>query len=140
METPEVPSGSSTSGSPAANGPGGSFLPPGPPPYPPPPYPQPPYPQPHFVVRRPTNNMAIASLVVALASLFTCTLLGGIAVYLGNRGRAEIRNTGEEGDGLALAGIIIGWIGVGLGAITILFLVGYFILMGTLIAGTAAAG
>ncbi|GAB2946700.1 hypothetical protein GCM10027280_39360 [Micromonospora polyrhachis] len=135
METPEVPPGSSTSGSPAADGPGGSFLSPGPPPYPPPPYPQP-----QFVIRRPTNNMAIASLVVALASLFTCTLLGGIAVYLGNRSRAEIRNTGEEGDGLALAGIIVGWIGVGLGVITALFLVGYFVLMGTLIAGTAASG
>ncbi|MGW0431452.1 DUF4190 domain-containing protein [Micromonospora sp. NPDC003197] len=134
MEQPDVAKGSDEpGGTPAVGGPGESSLPPGPPPYPPPPYPWP-----QFVVRRPTNNMAIASLVVALASLFTCTLLGGLAVYLGNRGRAEIRNTGEEGDGLALAGIIVGWIGVGLAAITILFLIVYFVVIGGFIASTTA--
>ena len=134
METPDVTKGSGPGWSPDAGGSGGPSLPPGPAPYPPPPYPQP-----QFYVRRPTNNMALASLIVGLASLFTCALLGGVAVYLGNRGRAEIRTTGEDGDGMAVAGIVIGWIGVGLGAVAVLFMIIYFAFIGTMIASAAGA-
>lgn len=68
-----------------------------------------PYPPP-----RRTNSNAVTALVVALAGLVACPLVGVIGVYLGNRARKEIARTGEEGDGMALAGIIVGWIGVGL--------------------------
>ena len=35
------------------------------------------------------------------------------AVVLGHMARGQIRRTGEQGAGMALAGLILGWIGVG---------------------------
>lgn len=58
------------------------------------------YPMP---VRRPTNTLAIVALVCGFAFAPAGVICGVIA-------RRQIRQTGEEGDGLALAGIIIGGI------------------------------
>jgi hypothetical protein len=91
--------------------------PPGPPPaYPPPGYgpPGPPpapgygapwYPPPGYppVYGRPTNTMAILALVMAFVFAPAGLVLGIVA-------RKQIRQTGEDGDGLALAGIIVGGI------------------------------
>ena len=55
---------------------------------------------------RGTNGLAIASFVVAL--------VGGslIAVILGHVAKSQIARTGENGDGLATAGLVIGYIGL----------------------------
>ncbi|MEV7227785.1 DUF4190 domain-containing protein [Polymorphospora sp. NPDC051019] len=79
-----------------------------------------------FAPLRPTNTLAVTALVIALVSLATCPLIGGVAVYLGNRARAEIRSSGEQGDGLALAGVIVGWCAIALSAVLLLFMVAYF--------------
>lgn len=50
---------------------------------------------------RPTNTMAILSLVMAFIFAPAGLVLGIVA-------RKQIARTGEEGDGLALAGIIVG--------------------------------
>ncbi|HEV7872195.1 MAG: conserved rane protein of unknown function [Modestobacter sp.] len=50
---------------------------------------------------RPTNTLAILALVLAFVFAPAGLVLGIVA-------RRQIRQTGEEGDGLALAGIIIG--------------------------------
>ena len=57
-----------------------------------------------------TNGMAIASLVCSLAGLATCGLTSIVGAILGHVARRQIRERGEGGDGLALAGIISGWI------------------------------
>jgi hypothetical protein len=91
---------------------------------------------------RPTNNLAIAAMVVALVSLISCPLIGAVAVYLGNRARTEIRASGEDGDGMALAGVIVGWCAVGLSALLVLVMVayfGFFAVMLASLAGTSAA-
>jgi hypothetical protein len=61
------------------------------------------YPQPGYPGgwRRPTNTMAILSLVMAFVFSPAGIVLGVIA-------RKQIKRTGEEGDGLALAGVIVG--------------------------------
>jgi len=54
-----------------------------------------------------TNGLAIASLICSLAA-FACgfgAIAGVICVHFG---RGQIRRTGREGSGLALAGLIIG--------------------------------
>lgn len=79
-------------------------------PYQPPPYYG--YPPP-----RGTNTMAILALVFAF-------VFAPAAIVLGHLARKQIQQTGEEGDGLALAGLIIGWVFTGL---TLLFCVGYVI-------------
>jgi hypothetical protein len=53
--------------------------------------------------------MAIASLVVSLASLVvTCGTTSFVGVILGIIGMRETKRTGQEGHGLALAGVITG--------------------------------
>ena len=66
-----------------------------------------------------TNGMAIASLVCSLAGLATCGLTSIVGAILGHVARRQIRERGEAGDGLALAGIISGWIIFGLAALGI---------------------
>lgn len=76
--------------------------------------PQPYYPYP-YVVKRPYEGLAVASLVVSCAGVFgLCTygiggVLGIVGAILGHFARSRLRHNGREGDGLALAGIIVGW-------------------------------
>jgi hypothetical protein len=65
---------------------------------------------------RQTNTMAILSLVLAFVFAPAGLVLGIIA-------RKQIRQTGEDGDGLALAGIIVGGIATALFALMIIFFV-----------------
>ena len=71
---------------------------------------------------RPTNTLAIVSLVLAFVFPPAALITGIIA-------RKQIRRTGEDGDGLALAGIIVG------GIFTALFV---FMLVGLIAAFSAA--
>lgn len=88
------------------------------PPYPAQPYAQPysqPYAQPYAGSGLGTNTMAVVALVSAVLGLSLLPLVGSIAaVIIGPMARREIARTGQEGGGLATAGIVIGWIGVGL--------------------------
>lgn len=70
----------------------------------------------------PTNGMAIASLVCSLAGLATC-ISAPVGAILGHVARRQIRERGEGGDGLALAGIIVGWILTGLLVLVLAFYV-----------------
>ena len=65
---------------------------------------------------RSTNTMAILALVFAF-------LFAPAGLILGILARKEIRRTGEDGDGLALAGIIIGGIVTGIWLLLIVLLV-----------------
>jgi hypothetical protein len=61
------------------------------------------------------NGLAIASLVVGLISFLCCGfgfVTGVLAVVLGVLAKNQIKQTGQNGDGLATAGIVIGAIGV----------------------------
>jgi hypothetical protein len=74
----------------------------------------------------PTNGLAIASLVCSLAGL-AVFLPAPVGAILGHVARRQIRERGEQGDGMALAGIIIGWILTGLYA---LCCIGYISIIG----------
>jgi hypothetical protein len=70
----------------------------------------------------PTNSLAIASLVLALVGIGTC-ITAPIGAILGHVARKQIRERGEGGDGMALAGIIVGWVLTGLLVLLIAFYV-----------------
>lgn len=70
-----------------------------------------------------TNGMAIASLVCGIGQLVAGIPAGIAAVILGHMARKRIRTTGEQGDGLARAGLILGYIGIALGVILVLVIV-----------------
>ncbi len=97
-------------------------------------YPQPGYgyPQPGYGYGYParTNGKATAALWTGIGSLvlaFCCGLgiLGIVPIVLGVKARGEIRRTGgqQEGDGMALAGIITGAIAVVLSVVVISLIV-----------------
>jgi hypothetical protein len=107
------PPGAPGWGAPPPGAPGWGAPPPGVPGWgaPPPGYAPMPYPA------RPANQLAIAALVCACAQLFFSVLTGIPAVILGHIARRQIRETGENGDGMALAGLILGYVGIGLSVI-----------------------
>jgi hypothetical protein len=70
-----------------------------------------------------TNGLAIASLVCSLGGLVTC-ISAPVGVVLGHVARRQIRQTGEDGAGMATAGLVIGYIFTVLGVL----LLGFYIL------------
>jgi hypothetical protein len=58
------------------------------------------------------NGLAVASLICGLAEVPTLGVSALPAVILAIRARQQIRRTGQRGDGLAVAGLILGWAGV----------------------------
>jgi hypothetical protein len=72
-----------------------------------------PYQYSRYPVVKPANSMAVASMVLGLATpLFGLTAIP--AVILGHKARRQIRYTGERGNGMALTGLVIGWAAIGL--------------------------
>jgi Domain of unknown function (DUF4190)/Domain of unknown function (DUF1707) len=80
-------------------------------------------PMPYPVPVRPTNQLAIAALVCGCAQVFFWILTGIPAVILGHIARRQIRETGENGDGMALAGLILGYVGIGLSVLFAVFII-----------------
>jgi hypothetical protein len=66
-------------------------------------------------VERHTNGLAITSLIMGILGFHLLPFIGSIlALVFGYRAKGQIeRSAGrEEGHGLAIAGIVLGWIGV----------------------------
>jgi uncharacterized protein DUF4190 len=92
------------------------------PPQPPPPPPAPYMQQVPMVPR--TNNLAIVSLIFGVVAWVLCPIVGAVvAVVTGHRARGEIRTSGEGGEGMALAGLILGYLNLGLVGVSILVIV-----------------
>jgi hypothetical protein len=68
-----------------------------------------------------TEGLAVASLVLGLAGFFVCPLICSIiAVIVGYQARRKLQEDPTlEGEGLAKAGIILGWVGTAIGVIVI---------------------
>jgi Domain of unknown function (DUF4190)/Domain of unknown function (DUF1707) len=69
-------------------------------------------PPPRQVVLGPTNSMAIGSFVCGLLQVFSFGLTAIPAVILGHSARRQIRRTGQPGEGFAVAGLVLGWLGI----------------------------
>jgi hypothetical protein len=67
-----------------------------------------------------SSTMAVVSLIAGILGLSMVPFLGSIvALITGYMARNEIRASGGAlgGEGLATAGLVLGWIGVGLGVL-----------------------
>lgn len=83
----------------------------------------------------PNNDWAVASLVLGIANFIAIPLVGAIlALVFGYKAKGEIdRSEGRQGGrGLAVAGIVLGWIGV---AVAILAIIGIVLLIGAFSSG-----
>jgi hypothetical protein len=90
-------------------------------------------------IARPTSSLAVVSLVFGILGWTLLPGLGAIvAVITGHMARAEIRRgAGQlDGDGMAVAGLVLGWLVIGL---FIAGVVGFFLFFGG-IAALAALG
>ena len=68
----------------------------------------------------PTSNMAIISLISGILGLSLFPFIGSIvAVITGQMARREITDSAGTlgGEGLATAGLVLGWVGIGLGVL-----------------------
>jgi hypothetical protein len=97
--------------------PQGQTPPPAPPPQTPPPSPA----GGGYATSAPTNGLAIASLVSSIAGWF-CGIGFIVGIVLGIIAKNQIDQSGgaQQGRGMAVAGIIIGAIGIGLGVIILI--------------------
>jgi hypothetical protein len=87
-----------------------------------------------------TNNLAIVSLVSGILGWTLLPWIGSlVAIVTGHMARAEIRRNADtqEGDGLALAGLVMGWAMV---ALSVLAVVAIFLFFGGLAIFLAWAG
>ncbi len=92
-------------------------YPPPPPGYPPPPgsgspaypgYPGGYYGGPDYQAQPGTNGLAIASLIASFTGFFCCVIGSVVAIVLGAVALNQIKQTRQEGYGLAVTGIVIG--------------------------------
>ena len=77
-----------------------------------------------------TNGLAIASLTCGIGQFMFGPLATIPAIVFGHMARHQIKRTGEQGAGLALAGLILGWATVIL-AIVLIVVVGLALSAGT---------
>jgi Domain of unknown function (DUF4190) len=109
-----------------------NYPPPGDPnAYPPGGYPPGQYPPQFYAQPRKTNSLALTSMIVSICSVALCPIVGIVGAIMGHKAKAQIRATGEDGDGMATAGIIVGWVVFGL---FIAFIVVYAIIIGVVAA------
>ena len=66
-----------------------------------------------------TNGLAIASLACGIAQFMLGPLPTIPAIVFGHVARHQIKRTGEDGAGLALAGLILGWAAIVLGVLIV---------------------
>lgn len=76
-----------------------------------------------------TNTMAIVSLATGVASWFFLPTIGAIiAIVTGHMARNQIKSSygAESGDGMALVGLILGYLNLVLSCLGILFFLLFF--------------
>jgi hypothetical protein len=87
---------------------------------------------------KPTNTMAIVSLVSgAVGWLGLPVIASVVAIVCGHLARGQIRKTGEDGDLLAIVGLVLGYANVLMVCLGVAFVV---VIYGGLFAFLAAAG
>jgi len=120
-----------------------TYQPPAAPGYQPPAYPTQQYPgaapygvQPGYGAYAPaqkTNGLAIAAMIVAiLGFVWALPFIGSLAgAIMGHIALGQIKRTGERGRGMALAGVVVGWIGLGLIVLAVIGLVAFSVVAST---------
>ncbi|GIH26371.1 hypothetical protein Aph01nite_46810 [Acrocarpospora phusangensis] len=64
--------------------------------------------------QRPTNGLAVASLVMGIVGLLLCGVTSILGAIFGHIAMARIKESGEEGRGMAVAGLVTSYITIAL--------------------------
>ncbi|WP_165906008.1 DUF4190 domain-containing protein [Agromyces badenianii] len=73
-----------------------------------------------------TNTLAIVSLVASIAGVVIWGIGFIVGVICGHIALGQIKKTGEQGRGLAVAGLIVGYIGIVLSIIGVIIFIALF--------------
>jgi hypothetical protein len=71
-----------------------------------------PVPTPVYQPAMSTNSLARASLILGVAEFFSMGLTAIPAVICGHLAKSEMRQTGQRGDGMATAGLVLGYMAI----------------------------
>ncbi|WP_460773987.1 DUF4190 domain-containing protein [Microbacterium sp. GXF7504] len=75
-----------------------------------------------------TNTLAIVSLIASLAGVIVVAFVGQIVgIITGHMALSQIKQRGENGRGLALAGVIIGYVSLALYIVLAIVFIGIFV-------------
>jgi hypothetical protein len=78
----------------------------------------------------PASTLAIVSLVAGIVGFVAMPIIGSIiAIWAGYAARKETRSMPPQasGDGMATAGIVMGWIQIGLAVVGLCCMLAYFV-------------
>lgn len=95
------------------------------------------YPQNMGYTVLPTSTLATVSLVAGILSFVVFPLIGAVvAIWTGYEARKETRSVPPRasGDGMATAGIVLGWIHIGLFVVALCCVITYFGFFATILA------
>lgn len=74
-----------------------------------------------------TNTLAIISLVASIAGIVILWGIGSVVgVICGHISLSQIKKTGEQGRGMAVAGLIVGYVGIALAVIGVIIFFAIF--------------
>jgi hypothetical protein len=66
-----------------------------------------------------TNGLATAALVLGLLEFVTMGLTAIPAIICGHVARGQIKRTGEQGDGMAVTGLVLGYLAIAFGVVLV---------------------
>jgi hypothetical protein len=90
-----------------------------------------------------TSSLAIVSLVSGILGWTLVPWIGSVvAIITGHMARAEIRRNPDtmEGDGMALGGLILGWLSIALSLLVVIAIILFFGGLAAFLAVVAAHG
>lgn len=71
-----------------------------------------------------TNVLAVGALVSGIVAWIAAPLAAGlVAVVLGHLARSQIRRSGEEGDGMAVGGLVLGYANILVSVLTVVLFI-----------------
>jgi len=86
----------------------------------------------------PNNSMAVVAMVAGICGFTVVPFIGSIvAVITGHMARKQIRQTDEGGDGMAVAGLVMGWIVI---ALTVLGTIAFFLFFAAVATSSSVSG
>jgi hypothetical protein len=78
---------------------------------------------PQYPPSRNTNGMAIAALICGVLGFSTCGVTSILAVIFGHISLSQIRRNDEDGRGLGIAGLVLGYVAVAIGLLILVIVI-----------------
>jgi hypothetical protein len=86
------------------------------------------------------DNRGLLALVFGVLGIVTCQLFAPAAAYIGYAARRDAIARGEEPDGMATAGMVLGIVGTLLFALALVLVVVYFVFVFLVVGASVASG